>query len=165
MSFGFGVSDFLAISQLCWKTYKKCKDSTGNYAQLYSEVGALHNVLKETEELLSQQKLTAEQNARLATCRQGCEDVLKDLDGLLVKYQSLGSKSQKIFDRLGFGMQDVNGIRLRLCTNVSMLDAFNTTYVGFASMLSSLYISELLQIFACKARKQIESADGRNPLW
>ena len=143
MSFGYGVGDFLAVGQLCWKIYKKCKDSTGNYAQLSSEVGALHNVLKETEELLSQQGLTTEQRARLAICRQGCEDVLKDLDLLLVKYQSIGTKSQRTFDRLGFGMQDVNGIRLRLNTNVSMLDAFNNAYVGSAPLLPNLSYSEL----------------------
>ena len=164
MSFSGGVGDFLAIGQLCWKTYRKCKDSTGNYVQLSSEVGALHNVLKETEELLSQQKLTAEQKARLVTCRQGCEDVLKDLDGLLVKHQSLGTKSQRTFDRLGFGMQDVNGIRLRLNTNVSMLDAFNNAYVGFARLLAISSISGFPQILACKARKQTQSTNGRNPL-
>ena len=165
MSFGCGVGDFIAVGQLCWKTYKKCKDSSGNYAQLSSEVGALQNVLKETEELLSQQKLTAEQKARLVTCRQGCDDVLKDLDGLLVKYQSLGSKSQRTFDRLGFGMQDVNGIRLRLNTNVSMLDAFNNAYVGSVRLLSTSSVSETSQIFACKARKQTQSTNGRDSLW
>ena len=165
MNFSCGVGDFLAVGQLCWKTYKKCKDSTGNYAQLSSEVGALHNVLKETEELLSQQGLTVEQKVRLATCRQGCEDVLKDLDGLLVKYQSLGSKSQRTFDRLGFGMQDVNGIRLRLNANVSMLDAFNNAYVGSARLLFTSSISETSQILACKARKQTQSTNGRNSLW
>ncbi len=125
MSFGYGIGDFIVVGQLCWKVYKKCKDSPGTYADLSGEVGALHNVIKETEELLSQQGLTKEQTARLTTCRQGCEDVLEKLDALLVKYQGLGTKSQRTFDRLRFGMQDVNGIRLRLISNLSMLDAFN----------------------------------------
>ena len=125
MSFGYGVGDFLAVGQLCWKVYKKCKDSPGDYAELSTEVGALHNVIKETEELLAQQGLTAEQKVKLTTCRQGCEDVLKDLDGLLVKYESLGTNLRRTFDRMGFGTYDMNGIRLRLISNVSMLDAFN----------------------------------------
>ena len=135
MSFGYAVGDFLAVGQLCWKVYKKCKDSPGNYAELSSEVGALHNVMKETEEMLSQQGLTKEQQVKLTTCRQGCEDVLKDLDGLLVKYESLGTSSRRTFDRMGFGMQDMTGIRLRLISNVTMLDAFNNTCVDFASLL------------------------------
>ncbi|CAD6572394.1 MAG: hypothetical protein ASARMPRED_005318 [Alectoria sarmentosa] len=127
MSFGFGVGDFVTVGQLCWNVYKKCKDSPGNYADLSTEVGNLHNVIKETDELLSQQQLTTDEKAKLITCRQGCEDVLKDLDGLLVKYQNLGTKAQRAFDRAGFGMQDMVGIRLRLISNVSILDAFNNT--------------------------------------
>lgn len=148
MSFGYGVGDFLVVGQLCWRLYKRCKESPGNYAQLSTEVGALHNVLKETEELLSQQELTTAQQARLATCRQGCEQVLKDLNGILERYQSLGTKSQRTFDRLGYGMQDVNGIRLRLNLNVSMLDAFNNAYVRLTLPLPTLIFSELLQVFA-----------------
>lgn len=129
MSFGYGVRDFLVVGQLCWKVYKRCKESHGTYAQLSTEVGALQNVLKETEELLSQQELATAQQAKLATCRQGCEEVLNDLNGILEKYQSLGTRSQRTFDRLGFGMKDVSGIRLRLNLNVSMLDAFNNAYV------------------------------------
>ena len=137
MSFGYGVGDFIAVGQLCWTIYKKCKDSPGNYVELSTEVGALHNIIKETEELLSQQDLTSQQKVKLTACRQGCEDVLKDLDGILIKYESLGTNSRRTFDRMGFGMQDMNGMRLRLISNVSMLDAFNNTCVGSASILPS----------------------------
>ena len=138
MSFGFGVGDFLAVGQLCWKVYKSCKDSSGSYEELSSEVGALHNVIRETEELLSQQGLTTKQGVKLTTSRQGCEDVLKDLDGLLVKYESLGTNSRRTFDRMGFGMQDMTSIRSRLIANVTMLDAFNNTYVELSSLLSKI---------------------------
>ena len=150
MSFGFGVGDFLAVGQLCWKVYKKCKDSPGNYTELSGEVGALHNVIKETEELLSQQGLSTGQKVKLTKCQQGCEDVLKDLDALLVKYESLGTNSRRTFDRMGLGMQDMNGIRLRLISNVTMLDAFNNTCVELASLLPKEFISDDQQILACK---------------
>lgn len=165
MSFGFGVSDFLTVGQLCWKVYKKCKDSPGNYAELSSEVGVLHNVMKETEELLSQQDLTTEQGVKLNTCRQGCEGVVKDLDGLLVKYESLGSKSQRAFDRMRFGMKDMNGIRLRLISNVTMLDGFNNAWVQSALTLPISSFPKILQILARKIRKQIEPTHRRNPCW
>ena len=136
MSFGFSVGDFLAVGQLSWKVYKKCKDSPGSYAELSNEVGALHIVMKETEELFSQQDLTAQQENRLLACQQGCGDVLKDLDRLLVKYESLGASSRRTFDRMGFGMQDMKDIRLRLNSNVSMLDAFNNACVDLYTILS-----------------------------
>ena len=134
MSFGFGVGDFLAVGRLSWSVYKKCKDSPGNYKELSSEVGALHNVINETEELLSQQDLTAKQKDKLNVSRVGCEDVLKDLDKLLAKYESLGTKSQRTFDRMGYGLQDINGIRIRLTSNVTLLDAFNNAYVKSFSL-------------------------------
>ena len=135
MNFGSSVGDVLAVGQLCWKVYKRCKDSPGSYAELAGEVGALHNVVKETEELLSQQALTSKQQNKLLICRQGCESVLKDLDGLLVKYESLGTNARRNLDRVGFGMQDMNGIRLRLISNTSLLDAFNNLCVGSTPML------------------------------
>ena len=150
MSFGFGVGDFLAVGQLCWKVYKKCKDSPGNYKELSSEVGALHNVMKETEELLSQQGLTPEQGVKLKTCQQGCEEVLKDLDGLLAKYESLGTNSRRTFDRVGFGMQDMTSVRLRLIVNVTTLDAFNNAYVDLCPLLSKILASDAQQILAYK---------------
>ncbi|KAL8792524.1 MAG: hypothetical protein Q9195_004894 [Heterodermia aff. obscurata] len=125
MSFGVGVGDLLAVGKLCLGVYTKCKGSPGNYKQLSGEVGSLYAVIGETEMLLAKQGLNPGQQARLATCREGCEDVLKDLDGLLVKYEGLGTKSQRTFDRLAFGSHDMNEIRIRLISNVSMLDAFN----------------------------------------
>ena len=129
MSFGFSVSDFLAVGQLSWKIYKNCKDSPEDYVELSKEVGALYNVIKETEELFSQQDLTPQQESRLLACQEGCEKVLNDLDRLLVKYESLGTKSRRTLDRMGFGTHDMNDIRSRLNLNVSMLDAFNNASV------------------------------------
>ena len=125
MSLGFSVSDFVTVGGLCWKLYKKCKDSPGNYRQLTREVGALHNVIQETAELLSQQSLTVQQKEKLRLATVGCEEVLQDLDELLDKYRSMGTKAQKALDRWGFGAEDIDGIRTRLVSNVTLLDAFN----------------------------------------
>lgn len=91
VGFGVGVGDILVLSQLCWKVYKKCKDSGSNFAELSTQVSSLYTVIKETEELAAQQSLEKEQQARLSTCCQGCEVVVKDLDKLLTKYESLGT--------------------------------------------------------------------------
>ncbi|KAG6991440.1 hypothetical protein G7Y79_00052g087800 [Physcia stellaris] len=125
MSLGFSVSDFVTVGGLCWKLYKKCKDSPGNFKNLTGEVGALHNVIKETEELLSQQSLTVQQKEKLRVATVGCGEVLQDLDDLLARYRSMGTKAQKALDRWGFGTEDIDGIRTRLISNVTLLDAFN----------------------------------------
>ena len=91
-------------------------------------------MLKETEELLSQQELTSAQQEGLSKCRQGCDDVLNDLNALLLKYESLGTKAQRTFDRMGYGTHDMGAIRLRLISNVSILNMFNNTYVEYLSV-------------------------------
>ena len=83
--------------------------------------------MKETEELLSQQDLTAKQKEALERSRVVCADVLKDLDALLDKYASLGTQSQRTFDRMGFGQQNISEIRVRLISSVTLLDAFNNS--------------------------------------
>jgi pilus assembly protein TadC len=45
-------------------------------------------------------------------------DVLKDVQDLLRKYSSLGTKKGRIWDRMRWGLKD---IRRRLTVNVSML--------------------------------------------
>ncbi|KAL8900047.1 MAG: hypothetical protein Q9207_005885 [Kuettlingeria erythrocarpa] len=128
VGFGIGAGDFVAVGTLCWKLYKKCKDSPGAYKELASEVSNLRSVIEELQELLGQQSLDDAQLARLQPCKLGCETVLKDLDVLLDKYESLGTKSQKTFDRMGMAKQDLNGIRSRLISNVAMLEAFITIF-------------------------------------
>ncbi|KAL6722363.1 hypothetical protein ACLMJK_001470 [Lecanora helva] len=124
MAIGVGIGDFLAVSRLCWQIYTKCKDASGNYADLSNQVITLHGVMKETMDMLAQQTLSPSQETQLGSCQKECEAVLKDLDQMLIKYESLGSKSQKTFDRLRYGMEDVNGIRIRLISSVSMLEYF-----------------------------------------
>lgn len=41
MSSGFSATDFLTVGRSCWKTYKRCKNSTGAYAELSCEVSGL----------------------------------------------------------------------------------------------------------------------------
>ncbi|MCJ1244035.1 hypothetical protein MMC30_001232 [Trapelia coarctata] len=77
------------------------------------------------QELLSQQQLSPEQQSRLQVVTNGSKDVLHDLDALLKKYESLGTKSQRTWDRVGFGMQDVTNLRLKLISQTTLLDAFN----------------------------------------
>ncbi|KAL8733750.1 MAG: hypothetical protein Q9166_001944 [cf. Caloplaca sp. 2 TL-2023] len=125
MSFGISFGDFLTLGQMCWKVYKKCKGSSSTYTELSGEVNGLRAVIQETQELLSEQHLTKQQEERLRPCQLGCETVLKDLDALLVKYESLGTNSQSTFDRIGMGSQDVISIRQRLILNVTMLYTFN----------------------------------------
>lgn len=45
MSFGFGVNDFIQVSQLAFKLYRKCRESPREFANLTSE-GVYHGLGK-----------------------------------------------------------------------------------------------------------------------
>lgn len=125
MSFGFGIGDFITISTLAWRTYKSCKDSSDNFNSISSEVASLHIVLKEVEESLSGQTLSGSQETQLRTLGNGCNDVLNDLNMLVEKYNSFGTNSQRTWDRVKWGREDIQSIRERLISNITMLNTFN----------------------------------------
>ena len=130
MSWDFQIAgDFTAVGQLCWKVYARCKSSPGRFTELSSDVAALHNTIKETEELLPRRHLTTVQRTKVITYRKDCEFVLKDLNGLLTKYESLGSNVQRIVDIIGFRGQDIKIIQSRLISSMTMLETFNNSYV------------------------------------
>lgn len=113
MSFGIGVGDVVVVSTLAWRMYRACKDSLNDFRNISSEVLSLHVILKELQDNASDEILNGQQQAQLDVLGSGCNDVLKDLDSLLKKYQSLGLKSQR--------------------SNVSLLTAFNTTLQAYVT--------------------------------
>jgi len=134
MSFGFGVGDFLTVSKLAWTVYKSCKDSVGDFQNISGEVSSLHIVLKETEDLTAEcrHNMDTEREAHLLQIGNGCHDVLKELESLLTKYDSLGTQTQRTWDRMRWGVEDIASIRLRLISNTGMLTAFNASITRYA---------------------------------
>ncbi|MCJ1463945.1 hypothetical protein MMC07_002555 [Pseudocyphellaria aurata] len=131
MSFGFSVGDFAALGQLAWRIYKACKDAPESFKNISQEVSSLHLVLKEVEETLSNSALSVPQQSRLESVGDGCRVVLQDLQFSLDKYNSLGTKSKRTWDRLGWGSRDIAELRSRLISNTVMLTTLvNTSQIN-----------------------------------
>jgi hypothetical protein len=124
MSFGFSVGDFVAVGQLAWNVYKSCKNAPTSFNNLSSEVLALHAVLREADEILSGNKLPDTSRGRLDVIMTGSRGVLNDLQVLLDKYQGLGSKTRRTFDRLNWHSEGIAELRLRLISHTVLLSAF-----------------------------------------
>lgn len=126
MSFGYGVGDVLSVAAICWQVYKKCKDSSGEFKDVAVEVSCLHSVLKETEEVLSEENLDSQQQDRLKPLKNGVLDLLKELERRLEKYESLGTQSKRALDRMGWAVEGgVAELRQKLISQTTLLDAFN----------------------------------------
>lgn len=131
MSFGFSVSDFVTLGQLAWKAYKSCKDAPQGFQDISQEVLSLSAVLREAEETFSGQALSAGTQEGLKTVRDGCYSVLRDLQSLLDRYESLGTQSKRTWDRVGWCSNDIAELRSRLISNTGLLTAFIRLVHGY----------------------------------
>jgi hypothetical protein len=56
---------------------------------------------------------------------QGCLDCLHDLEALIRKYESVGSRARRAWDRMGWEKEKIADIRQRVISNTSLLSSFN----------------------------------------
>jgi hypothetical protein len=109
MSFGFSIGDLVSLLGLAWRVYKSCKDSFDEFKNISSEVAGLHIVLLETKDFVTEhgEILDASREDRLAHLAKSCSNVLIDREAMLSRYKSLGSKTQRTWDRLRWGKEDI----------------------------------------------------------
>ncbi|MCJ1398405.1 hypothetical protein MMC11_001603 [Xylographa trunciseda] len=144
MSFGFSVGDFVAVPTLAWQLYKACKDSSDDFKDVADAVASMHIVLKETAEYISSSSLDQAQQGRLNTVGEGCRNVLRDLEALLEKYKSLGTQSQRTWDRMRWGLEDVTNLKVRLQNSTAMLTALNTAITNSSQARVERKLDQLL---------------------
>ena len=124
---GLSVGDFFLISALTWRVYKSCKDSSHDFQSISTDVLSMHVVLKEIEDHILDRSLPKAQEENLTSVAQACHAILKELESVLGKYESLGTKAQRTWDRMRWGIEEIDKLRMRLVTTTTMLVAFNTT--------------------------------------
>ncbi|KAJ7712542.1 hypothetical protein B0H16DRAFT_1342290 [Mycena metata] len=132
MSFGFGVGDIVLAASLAWRLYKGCKESSEGFRRMSSELISLHAVLSETSDYLEEYggELPDSRKNRLNTLIDGCLNSLQELEALYTRYESLTTQSQRSWDRMRYGLEDLSDVRQRLISSTSMLTAFNTALLN-----------------------------------
>ena len=138
MSFGYSISDFVALVQIAHKTYRNCQKAGPEYVEIARETRSLHSVLKilRTESKSSESivfKQDAGSAAELLSIMRGCETVLGDIDGTLTKYTGLDPQSgaagagagagKKLWHKIRFGskIDELKVIRGKLIAHTSTL--------------------------------------------
>ena len=135
--FGVGVGDFITVTTLAWNLWKSCSAAPTSFGNICDEVLALHVVLKQIEENLP--SLTSVEKDQLNMVTRGCANTLKDLQNLIKKYESLGTSTRRTWDRLNWGRENVTDLRVRLMSNITLLNTFwNTSQCFVASKLDKL---------------------------
>lgn len=135
MSFGYGIGDIIAVSQLAWKAVQNTREACGQHDELTRDVASLHSVLDRLKaEAIKPESLLQEiqdiEKQELEHIVNGCTQVLKTLNGILEKYSSLSEEKRsmtKLWQRVRFGngeMQDLSKIRMQIASQSASLALF-----------------------------------------
>lgn len=113
------------------------KAAPGVFETISMELESLVCVLDEAADSQLSHPLNPQRKARLNTILAGFSSVLKELQDVVQKYQSLGTNEKNPWDQLKFGNEDIAEIRSRLIMNM----AFLTTFRRFADWPTYLLTS------------------------
>lgn len=102
-------------------------------------------MLKEGEETLFIHALPPTRAERLKIIKDGCYRVLVDLQGLVKRYESLGTQSKRTWDRMRWGNEDIAEIRARITSNITILTAFISTSQSSVETKLDKFIEEFHQ--------------------
>ena len=118
-----------------YSAYAGAPEQFRNFSQ---EILSLHVVVKTVEDQLRNRgprnntlTLSAKHTDDLKTLHDGLQTIIKELDALLKKYQSLTEDRFISFDRLKWGQEDLVGLRERILMHVGLLTAFNTSITWY----------------------------------
>ena len=148
MSFASSVDDFLAGGTLVWRVFNTYAGAPEQFRNFSQEILSLHVVFKKVEDQLGNQglgnntlTLSARDTNDLKILHDGLQTIVKELDALLQKYNSLTENHTISFDRLRWGKEDLSGVRERIIAYVGLLTAFNTSLMSYVNppLNSSLY--------------------------
>ncbi|KAJ7204392.1 hypothetical protein GGX14DRAFT_646912 [Mycena pura] len=147
MSFGVGIGDVVLVTNLAWKLYKSCKESSEDFRRISNELALLHIALGETQDYLN------EHNGQLADSRRNryqilldnCKVPLEDLNALLGRYDSLNTQSQRTWDRMRFGLKDLAEIRQRFVEITTQLSCFNTMLINSCTTRIEKKLTKFIQ--------------------
>jgi hypothetical protein len=159
MNFGYGVGDFIAICNLARNVYKSCKNAPDSFRNIASEVFSLHAVLKEAEETVFAETLSPTRQDRLNAVGDGCRRVLEDLQKLVEKYEKLGTQRKRLWDRMGWGSENIAELRTRLISNTGLL----TAWIRCVCYCQWRYVPRLIgyQPFSNLCREEAQSISER----
>lgn len=130
MSFGFSVSDLVLAVQIAHNLWQEAQDAPGAFRAVSAEVASLKLVLQDVQETVTSRDIELAKQAELGQLVDGCNGVLTELQTLLHKYKSLGTQSKRTWDRLRWGKEPIEKIRLRLVSHVSLLTSFRAGLLG-----------------------------------
>ncbi|SCV27191.1 uncharacterized protein FFB14_01432 [Fusarium fujikuroi] len=165
MSFGFGVGDFIAVGELCWKiytrVYKVSRDAPEELRALIQELGNLSNTVNLlNEELRDQEEWIKRAGKRRLeyTCKVmgQAKETLDKMDRLADKYAQLGTGDSSEGSRRSFRIQ---WNRVKYAFEVSSINELRAKF-----MSHNLHLTLLLQGAQNSSLERIEKQQTKTDI-
>lgn len=92
-----------------WQLYRWSSESYSGIVSISTEVGSLHIALKVTEELLTEETLSAELQTKIVGVKDDCYKTLRELQSFLARYVNQSTQSQRAWDMMDWVREEVLG--------------------------------------------------------
>nr|POE87465.1 hypothetical protein CFP56_30054 [Quercus suber] len=164
MSFGFSPSDILTVIEIATRVYQGWRSACGEYGDVTGNLEALCIVLGRVKEEATGPKSvlvrSAQDYAHLREILNGCLPILRELEKIRGKFSSLGLGKNKAtnWDRIRFGIKNLDGLRTKLTQHVGML----TAYMTVAGMGSQSRVEENINTILSQLQKILEELSLSN---
>ncbi|POS79454.1 hypothetical protein DHEL01_v202158 [Diaporthe helianthi] len=133
MSFGFGIGDIIACSEVAWKTINALKSAGSDFEGLRLDLASLTSVLQALEaEAKGPMPLintaSAERQAQMRLLLRNCKESMEDLQGVVGKYRGWNADKKRDFVAwMRFAAKDKRGPREKLAVHTASINIFLTT--------------------------------------
>lgn len=131
MSFGFSISDFIAIIELATKIRKNIISAPRQFKDITDETRSLSITLQDVDVALEDHELSDVQRRHLEEITENCRNVLHELQKTLEKYRHLeschkylGTRRERVWMRARWEPEDIRDLRSRITSNVTLLNTF-----------------------------------------
>jgi len=152
MSFGVGVGDFIALSDLALSTWAKFRDAPEQFSAIRTEVAGLYSVLSLVAKTIPQGGDWRPREKDLSSIVQGCRDILTKLDVILKKNDILGngsqnggSRAQKAWKRFKWDQTEIQELRSRIVSNTSLLNIFTANLASEQAQAALLELDKRVE--------------------
>ncbi|RPB24581.1 hypothetical protein L211DRAFT_177324 [Terfezia boudieri ATCC MYA-4762] len=137
MSFGIGIGDLIAVTQLALKSYNAYKSAQNDVENLSYELNSLR-ICADNVRDIPEGRLSDSQSEKREQLLKGCYSVVEELKYLLERYQSLDSGASKgrqwtkknrkkpntVLEKIKWVKEDPMALRSRLVSNIVLLNSF-----------------------------------------
>jgi hypothetical protein len=139
------------VPELAWKVFRSCEQSSSDFKGLASEVSELHIALRLTREMLETDTFSMDYRPKIHEISEDAYEVLQEIQSMMEKYEAFGVKSQKTWDRMGFGLDKLSELRTQLQADVARVNEFNAILARFVKslrrFLGSQHTDSWLKVF------------------